>query len=48
MARKAKKKLKPRKPRNPLAAQLWRHGQKIKPSARAYSRKAKHRTQEPG
>lgn len=48
MAQKAKKKLKPKKPRNPLAAQLWTQGLKVRPSAKAYSRKAKHPKRDPG
>lgn len=33
----------PKARRNPLAAQLWRQGRRVKPSAKTYSRKTKHR-----
>lgn len=43
MAAKRKPPPKPKRPRNPLVPLLWRKGQKVKPSAKTYSRKAKHK-----
>jgi hypothetical protein len=48
MARKIKVQVKPKKPRNPLVPQLWQKRPKVKPSAKAYSRKAKHKGREEG
>jgi hypothetical protein len=42
VAGKPKTPAKPKRPRNPLVPLLWRKGQKVKPSAKTYSRKAKH------
>jgi hypothetical protein len=43
MAGKRKAPSTPKRPRNPLAPVLWRKRPAVKPSARAYSRKPKHR-----